>query len=36
MFLAKSGKAADKMGAQLRDREVKKEYIARVKGEFPL
>lgn len=36
MFLAKSGKAAEKMGAQLRDREVKKEYIARVKGEFPL
>lgn len=36
MFLAKSGKGADKMGALLRDREVKKEYIARVKGEFPL
>lgn len=36
MFLAKSGKGADKMGALLRDREVKKEYIARVVGEFPL
>ena len=36
MFLAKSGKGADKMGALLRDREVKKEYVARVKGEFPL
>lgn len=36
MFLAKNSKGADKMGRQLRSRAVRKEYIARVKGQFPL
>ncbi|ANB12445.1 bifunctional DRAP deaminase/tRNA pseudouridine synthase RIB2 [Sugiyamaella lignohabitans] len=36
MFLAKNAKGADQMGAQLRGREVRKEYLARVVGEFPL
>ncbi|CCD22832.1 uncharacterized protein NDAI_0A06780 [Naumovozyma dairenensis CBS 421] len=36
MFLAKTPKGADEMGDQLKAREVKKEYIARVVGEFPL
>lgn len=35
MFLAKTSKGAGKMSEQLRGREVKKEYIARVIGEFP-
>lgn len=36
MFLAKSPKGADDMGNQLKAREVSKEYVARVVGEFPL
>jgi tRNA pseudouridine synthase 8/2,5-diamino-6-(5-phospho-D-ribitylamino)-pyrimidin-4(3H)-one deaminase len=36
MFLAKDAKAADFISAQLRGREVQKEYLARVVGEFPL
>lgn len=36
MFLAKNSKGADKMSQQLRDRSVRKEYLARVLGEFPL
>jgi tRNA pseudouridine32 synthase / 2,5-diamino-6-(5-phospho-D-ribitylamino)-pyrimidin-4(3H)-one deaminase len=36
MFLAKTAKGADKMSSQLRSRAVRKEYLARVKGEFPL
>lgn len=35
MFLARNPKSADKMGQQLRGREVSKEYLARVVGEFP-
>jgi tRNA pseudouridine synthase 8/2,5-diamino-6-(5-phospho-D-ribitylamino)-pyrimidin-4(3H)-one deaminase len=35
MFLAKNPKGADKFVEQLKAREVKKEYIARVKGVFP-
>jgi len=35
MFLAKTPKGADIMGDQLKAREVSKEYIARVVGEFP-
>ncbi|CAN6625422.1 bifunctional protein Rib2p [Trichomonascus vanleenenianus] len=35
MFMAKNPKGAEKMGQQLRSREVRKEYIARVIGEFP-
>ncbi|ODQ63768.1 pseudouridine synthase [Nadsonia fulvescens var. elongata DSM 6958] len=36
MFLAKNSKSAERFGAMIRDREVKKEYIARVVGEFPV
>ncbi|CCE65611.1 hypothetical protein TPHA_0M00360 [Tetrapisispora phaffii CBS 4417] len=36
MFLAKTPKGADEMGDQLKAREVTKEYIARVVGEFPI
>ena len=35
MFLAKTPKGADVIGDQLKAREVRKEYIARVVGEFP-
>lgn len=35
MFLAKNAKSADHFVTQIRDRNVRKEYIARVKGEFP-
>lgn len=35
MFLAKNPKFADAIGQQIRDRKVRKEYVARVKGEFP-
>ncbi|CDR39879.1 CYFA0S04e00144g1_1 [Cyberlindnera fabianii] len=35
MFLAKTPQGADKFVEQLKQREVKKEYIARVKGIFP-
>ncbi|KAF2667008.1 DRAP deaminase [Microthyrium microscopicum] len=35
MFIGKHGKAAEKMGNQLKDRTIKKEYVARVVGEFP-
>ncbi|ODV81625.1 DRAP deaminase [Suhomyces tanzawaensis NRRL Y-17324] len=35
MFLGKNAKGADGFVQQIRDRTVKKEYIARVKGEFP-
>ncbi|KAG0670052.1 hypothetical protein C6P45_002847 [Maudiozyma exigua] len=35
MFLAKTPKGADVIGDQLKAREVSKEYIARVVGEFP-
>jgi tRNA pseudouridine synthase 8/2,5-diamino-6-(5-phospho-D-ribitylamino)-pyrimidin-4(3H)-one deaminase len=35
-FLAKTAKGAEKMSAQLRGREVRKQYLARVVGEFPL
>ncbi|KAF2240136.1 DRAP deaminase [Viridothelium virens] len=35
MFVAKHPQAADRLTLQIRGREVKKEYIARVKGEFP-
>lgn len=36
MFLAKTPKGADEMGDQLKAREVSKQYIARVVGEFPV
>ncbi|SCU80526.1 LADA_0B08020g1_1 [Lachancea dasiensis] len=36
MFLAKTPAGADHMANQLKAREVKKEYIARVVGEFPI
>lgn len=36
MFLAKTPKGADEIADQLRSREVSKEYIARVVGEFPV
>ncbi|AOW29623.1 RluA family pseudouridine synthase [Candida albicans L26] len=36
MFLGKSSKGANNMMSQIRDRNVTKEYIARVKGEFPI
>ncbi|CAL9728808.1 bifunctional protein Rib2p [Monosporozyma unispora] len=36
MFLAKTPKGADEMGDQLKAREVSKQYIARVVGEFPI
>ncbi|KAI9869766.1 MAG: hypothetical protein M1830_005117 [Pleopsidium flavum] len=35
MFIGKHPKAAEELGVQIRDRTVKKEYVARVKGEFP-
>lgn len=35
MFLGKTAKAAEKMVAQIKNREVSKEYIAKVVGEFP-
>ena len=35
MFLAKTPRGADSMADQLKAREVSKEYVARVKGEFP-
>ena len=35
MFIAKSVKAAEKLGRQIKGRTVRKEYIARVAGEFP-
>jgi tRNA pseudouridine32 synthase len=35
MFIAKHARAAEEMGKQIKIRTVKKEYIARVKGEFP-
>ncbi|CAI4058326.1 hypothetical protein N7582_001079 [Saccharomyces uvarum] len=35
MFLAKTPKGADEIGDQLKAREVSKEYVARVIGEFP-
>ncbi|CCD26061.2 bifunctional DRAP deaminase/tRNA pseudouridine synthase RIB2 NDAI_0G02840 [Naumovozyma dairenensis CBS 421] len=35
MFLAKTPKGADDMAIQLREREVTKEYVARVVGNFP-
>ena len=36
MFMAKTPKGADELGDQLKAREVSKEYIARVVGEFPI
>ena len=36
MFLAKTSRGADRIGDQLKVREVHKEYIARVVGEFPV
>uniref|UniRef100_C7DTI5 DRAP deaminase n=1 Tax=[Candida] membranifaciens TaxID=45567 RepID=C7DTI5_9ASCO len=36
MFLGKNAKGADKFVQQIRDRTVKKEYIARVVGKFPV
>jgi tRNA pseudouridine synthase 9 len=36
MFIGKNAVAADKLSVQIQDRAVKKEYIARVIGEFPL
>ncbi|KAL2264463.1 hypothetical protein VTK26DRAFT_28 [Humicola hyalothermophila] len=35
MFIAKHAKAADRLGAQILQRSVRKEYIARVMGRFP-
>lgn len=35
MFMGKNAKGADEFTQQIRDRTVRKEYIARVKGEFP-
>jgi tRNA pseudouridine synthase 9 len=35
MFIAKHPKAAEKLSIQIEGRTVRKEYIARVKGEFP-
>lgn len=35
MFIGKNPKAAEKLSMQIQDRHVKKEYIARVIGEFP-
>lgn len=35
MFVAKSVKAAEALGSQIKSRTVRKEYIARVVGEFP-
>ncbi|POS86349.1 pseudouridine synthase [Erysiphe pulchra] len=36
MFIGKHAKAAEKLSVQISERTVRKEYIARVKGEFPL
>ncbi|KAK6462964.1 DRAP deaminase [Scheffersomyces coipomensis] len=36
MFLGKTSKGADEFVSQIRDRNVRKEYLARVKGNFPL
>lgn len=36
MFLGKTPKGADSFAQQIRDRTVSKEYVARVKGKFPL
>lgn len=36
MFLGKNAKGAESMVKQMRERSVRKEYIARVKGQFPL
>lgn len=36
MFLAKTPSGAEVIGRQIREREVRKEYLAMVKGEFPL
>ena len=35
MFIAKNAKAAEELSKQITQRTVRKEYIARVKGEFP-
>ncbi|KAH8685758.1 pseudouridine synthase [Tricladium varicosporioides] len=35
MFIGKNPKAAEKLSLQIQDRTVRKEYIARVKGDFP-
>lgn len=35
MFIGKNPKAAEKLSMQIQDRHVKKEYVARVIGEFP-
>ena len=35
MFIGKNPKAAEKLSMQIQDRHVKKEYVARVLGEFP-
>jgi tRNA pseudouridine synthase 9 len=35
MFIAKTAPAAEKLSAQIMGRKVRKEYLARVKGEFP-
>ena len=35
MFIGKNAKAAEKLSMQIRGRSVKKEYVARVIGEFP-
>ncbi|KAH8884213.1 pseudouridine synthase [Thozetella sp. PMI_491] len=35
MFIAKHAQAADKLGIQIKQRTVRKEYIARVVGKFP-
>ena len=35
MFIGKNAKAAEKISMQIQDRTVKKEYVARVIGEFP-
>ena len=35
MFIGKNAKAAEKLSVQIQDRHVKKEYVARVIGEFP-
>ncbi|CDK27945.1 unnamed protein product [Kuraishia capsulata CBS 1993] len=36
MFLGKTAKGAEKMVKQMRERDVRKEYLAKVVGEFPL
>ncbi|KAL9082790.1 MAG: hypothetical protein Q9159_006166 [Coniocarpon cinnabarinum] len=35
MFIGKTKVAAEKLGAEIKDRSVRKEYVARVVGEFP-